>query len=398
MHNHASYHYILIQRKNMTIDPLSLLQEMIKFPSVTPEDKGIQKYLANILNDMGFSSKHLPFSSKDMPEIKNLYSRFGTKGPHLCFAGHTDVVPTGDETAWKHDPFGAVIEDGILYGRGTSDMKGGIACFIAAISEVLKENENIKGSISLLITGDEEGPAINGTAKVLKWMHDNNEIPDVALVGESSNVYSLGEEIKIGRRGSLNGTITIFGKQGHVAYPHLACNPLPRLAEIMHLISTHIFDKGSAYFPQTSLQITNIEGGVGADNVFPAQAKARFNVRFSDRWDAQALENKIRNIIENTDYDYKLECTSNAKSFLTKPGEWTNCVSRAVEDIIDRKPELTANGGTSDARFISQYCKVVEFGLTNETIHQVNENCKVEDLYTLTQIYKQIIKTYLGIK
>jgi len=381
----------------MKIDPLEILQEMIKFPSVTPEDAGIQQYVNEKLSSLGFSSKKLPFSSKGMPEIQNLYSRIGDNGPHLCFAGHTDVVPVGDELKWRHDPFGAVIEDGVLYGRGTSDMKGGIACFIAAVSEFIDEHGKPEGSISFLITGDEEGPAINGTVKVLEWMQENGQIPDVSIVGESSNVYALGEEIKIGRRGSLNGEITVIGKQGHVAYPHLARNPLPQIAEILHRLSTFIFDKGSAYFPATSFQVTNMEGGLGTDNVFPALAKARFNIRFSDRWNSSNLEEKVRDIIDDCGYEYELRCWSNAESFLTKPGEWTHCVSSAVEEILGVRPEHTANGGTSDARFISRYCPVVEFGLTNETIHQVNENCKVEDVYTLTKIYKKILENYFGV-
>ncbi len=381
----------------MKIEPLEILKEMIKFPSITPKDEGIQKYLAEILGQMGFVSQNLPFSSNNMPEIKNMFSRLGENGPHLCFAGHTDVVPVGDELAWKYDPFGAIEENGILYGRGTSDMKGGIACFIAAVSEFIEEHGNPKGSISFLITGDEEGPAINGTDKVLQWMEENKQIPDVALVGEPSNIYELGEEIKIGRRGSLNGEITVIGKQGHVAYPHLADNPIPKLAEIIYQLSIYIFDKGSAFFPPTNLQITNIEAGTGADNVFPRTAKAKFNVRFSDRWNALSLENKIREIIDRTEYNYELKCWSNAESFITKSGEWTHCVAGAVEEILGKKPKQTVSGGTSDARFISKYCPVVEFGLTNETIHQVNERCSVDDLYKLTAIYKKILENYFGI-
>lgn len=377
------------------IDVLELTQKIIRCPSVTPADAGAQKVLIDALKPMGFKVKKLKFSEAGTSDIENFFARYGESGKHLCFAGHTDVVPVGDRAAWKFDPFGAEIKNGVLYGRGTSDMKGGICAFVAAASEFLSEQKNFKGSISFLITGDEEGPAINGTRKVLEWMRENNNIPDVALVGESSNTYELGEEIKIGRRGSLSGLLKVHGKQGHVAYPDKAENPIHRLAEMTQTLSSYIFDKGSAFFPPSSLQFVKMHVDNEADNVIPAEASAQFNIRFSDRWNTVALDRKIRDILDATGYRYTLETWSNyAESFITKPGEWTKDVSDAVEHVTGRKPDLTTKGGTSDARFITNYCPVVEFGLTNETIHQVDENCKVDDLYRLVKIYKKILENY----
>lgn len=377
------------------VDVLELTQKIIQCPSVTPEDAGAQQVLIDALKPLGFKVKKLKFSEEGTPDINNFFARLGESGKHLCFAGHTDVVPTGDEKAWKHGPFDAVVENGILYGRGTSDMKGGICAFVTAVSEFIAEQKNFKGSISLLITGDEEGPAINGTRKVLEWMKDNNHIPDVSLVGESSNVKELGEEIKIGRRGSLTGVLTVHGKQGHVAYPQMADNPIHKLAEMTQILSTYIFDKGSAFFPSSSLQFVKMQVDNTADNVIPNEAHAQFNIRFSDRWNSVALDQKVREILNASGYDYTLETWSNyAESFITKPGAWTNDVVAAVEDITGRKPELTTKGGTSDARFITNYCPVVEFGLTNESIHQIDENCKVDDLYALVKIYKKILENY----
>lgn len=377
------------------VDVLKLTQKIIQCPSVTPNDAGAQKVLIDALKHQGFDVHKLKFSEAGTPDVENFFARIGNKGKHFCFAGHTDVVPTGDSESWRHDPFGAVVENGVLYGRGTSDMKGAICAFVTAVSEYLSEVKDLNGSISLLITGDEEGVAINGTRKVLAWMEENNHVPDVCVVGESSNPKYLGQEIKIGRRGSLSGHITVHGKQGHVAYPQLADNPIHTLSEMIQNLSTFIFDKGSAYFPSSSLQFVNVDVGNSADNVIPEKATAQFNVRFSDRWTTVSLEKKIREVLDRSEGKYTLETWSSfAESFITKPGEWTSYVSDAVVEVTGHKPELTTTGGTSDARFITNYCPVVEFGLTNQTIHQVDEQCNIEDLQDLVKIYKAILYNY----
>ncbi len=376
----------------MPHDPVAIAQHMIRFPSVTPEDAGVQDYLRGVLEPMGLACASLPFGA-----IKNLFARIGDSGPHLCFCGHTDVVPPGDEAAWRHPPFSATVEDGVLYGRGASDMKGNIAAFIAALAAYLAEHGAPKGSVSLLITGDEEAEARDGTVKVLDWMKANGQLADDYLVGEPSNPEALGDEIKIGRRGSLTGTLTVTGIQGHVAYPDRADNPLPRLVELLSALEAHIFDAGSAHFPATNLEITTIDVGNRADNVIPMKGAAKFNVRFNDRWTAAALEQEIRTRLDKCGVAYGLACTSNAESFLTRPGVFTGTVSGAVKDVTGRTPALTTGGGTSDARFISAYGPVVEFGLTNKTIHKVDEHVTVQDLLQLTQIYKKILENYFGV-
>ncbi len=377
----------------MTHDVIELTQNLISFPSVTPEDAGAQSYLAEKLETLGFTCHHLSFGEGD-EKVENLFARLGEGAPHICYAGHTDVVPAGAEDDWTYGPFNPHIEDGILYGRGASDMKGSVAAFIAATAQYLKSAKP-SGSISLLITGDEEGPAINGTIKVLEWMKENNHIPDVALVGEPTNPDTLGQEIKIGRRGSLSGRLKISGQQGHVAYQHLADNPLPKLAKILDALATFKFDEGSEFFPATNLEITTIDVGNTADNVIPQSGEARFNIRFNDKWNSASLENKIREIIGSCGFSYDLETVCGAESFLTQPGEWSDLIRNAVEDVTGRRAELTTNGGTSDARFVSQYCPVAEFGGINATIHQVNENAAVDDLKDLAKIFEHILENYL---
>jgi len=374
----------------MPYDVIELTQKLISCPSVTPKDEGAQLYLADKLEALGFECHHLPFGEGD-ETVPNLFARIGNGAPHICYAGHTDVVPTGPLDQWTFSPFDAHIEDDVLYGRGASDMKGSVAAFLAAASLYL-ENGELKGSISFLITGDEEGPAINGTTKVLEWMNENGHIPDVCLVGEPTNPDYLGQEIKIGRRGSFNGVLNVTGTQGHVAYPHRANNPMPRLVKLLDALNTHIFDQGSEHFPQTNLEITAINTDNEADNVIPESSQAKFNIRFNDLWNRKTLECKVREIMDATGYAYDLQTSCSGESFITQPGAWSDIVQKAVQEVTGHKPELTTSGGTSDARFVSRYCPVLEFGGINKTIHQINENARVEDLKTLSDIFKHIIE------
>ena len=377
------------------IDVIDLTKDLIACPSVTPKDAGAQTLLARHLGNLGFDCNHLPFG-EGQQRVENLFAHVGSgDGPHLCFAGHTDVVPAGKDDAWTYGPFTPTIaEDGKLYGRGASDMKGAVAAFVAASAAYINAHgapEN--GTISLLITGDEEGPAVNGTTKVLEWMDDHGHRPDMALVGEPTNPDHLGQEIKIGRRGSLNGVLTVKGKQGHVAYQKLAKNPLPTLARMISTLSAFEFDQGSDYFDPTNLEFSTIDVGNTATNVIPAQGIATFNVRFSDQWTAESLSNKIREILDDIHAEYHIEFSSNAASFLTAPCAWTQCVQDAVHGIVGKKPAYTTTGGTSDARFITQYCPVVECGPVNKTIHQIDENADVQTLRDLTQVYLAILET-----
>ncbi len=376
----------------MLYDVIEITQNLIKCPSVTPKDEGALVYLSEKLAELGFECQRVDFG-EGQSHVPNLFARLGSDAPHICYAGHTDVVPTGALESWSYPPFDAHIENGILYGRGASDMKGSVAAFISAVSSYL-ENNTLSGSISFLITGDEEGPAINGTVKVLEWMKENGHIPDVALVGEPTNPDILGQEIKIGRRGSLNGVLKISGKQGHVAYQHLADNPLPRLVKILDALCEYKFDEGSEFFPPTNLEITSIDVGNMAENVIAENGSASFNIRFNDNWNSETLSAKIHEIIKSCGFDYDIEFTCGAQSFITKPEGWADTVKAAVKDITGRVPKLTTNGGTSDARFIVNYCPVIEFGGINKTIHQVNENARVQDLKDLSKIFEQILKRY----
>ena len=372
-----------------TTDPVALTQDLIRCASITPADAGAQAVLKQALERLGFTCRDLPFGN-----ISNLLARYGNQGPHLCFCGHTDVVPPGDENAWSSPPFAAVVRDGKLIGRGSADMKGNIACFVAALSQFIARRGTIPGSVSLLITGDEEADAINGTVKVLEWMKDHQTLADVYLVGEPSNPDVLGEEIKIGRRGSLSGRIIVHGTQGHVAYPDRADNPLPRLITLLDRLTQHEFDQGAEFFPATNLEITSIDVANKVDNIIPAKGEARFNVRFNDTWTAASLEAKIRAILDTTGYAYELSTSSNATAFITKPGALTDLVSYAVTKVTGKKPRLSTGGGTSDARFAAAYGPVVEFGLINKTIHKVDEHVMIDDLHSLTAIYLQILEDY----
>ncbi len=361
------------------IDPVALAQKLIRCASVTPADGGAQALLAETLEGLGFSVTHLPFGS-----TPNLFARIGTAGPHLCFAGHTDVVPPG-AGLWRHDPFGGVIEEGVLYGRGACDMKGGIAAFVAACATRLATK--LEGSISLLITGDEEGPATDGTVRVLQWMAEHAEIPDMCVVGEPTNQHRLGDVIKIGRRGSLNATITIHGIQGHAAYPHRADNPVHRLIRTLAALTAAPLDAGSEWFEPSSLQITSIDVGNPATNVIPASARAMLNSRFNDRHSGASLEAWLRAVVAQHAERFDVSVSVSGESFITHPGPFVAGLRDAVQQATGITPRLDTGGGTSDARFIARYCPVAEFGLVGATMHQVDESVPVAELNALSQAY-----------
>lgn len=363
-----------------------LLKDLIACPSITPDDAGAQDIIIHALKPLGFEAFDV-----SRGEVRNSFLRLGTGSPHFCFSGHTDVVPPGDRRAWRFPPFSATIEGDQLYGRGAADMKGNIACFIAATEAFLRQAENFAGSISFLITGDEEGARDNGTVKVLEWMAEHQHIPDFCLVGEPTNPQHIGEAVKIGRRGSLSGVLTVGGQAGHVAYPDQADNPLPRLIELLKIFSDMEFDQGSNYFPATAAQITSIDVGNDTFNVIPEKAEARLNIRFNDHWSAASLENYLRQYFDGPGIDYDLQTFSSAESFLTEPGPLSDWVLKAIQDVTGKGAELSTSGGSSDAFFIKPYCPVVEFGLINRTIHQVDEHVALSDLETLTQIYHHLL-------
>ena len=383
-------------------DPVEMTQALVRCPSVTPAQGGALDYLQSVLERTGFQCHRLPFSEPDTPDVDNLYARLGTGDPHLCFAGHTDVVPPGDEGAWSHPPFGGEIADGLLYGRGTADMKGGIACFLAAVLQYLDENQSgFPGSVSFLITGDEEGPALNGTRKILEWLKARDERLDHCLLGEPTNPQALGDDIKIGRRGSLNGVLTVNGKQGHVAYPDLAANPMPGLLAVLDRYLATPLDDGNDHFAPSNLEITSIDVGNPAENIIPARAKAMFNVRFNDHHTSASLMEHLRGIageaLSKFDLGHSFRFRSASECFLTEPGPLVDTLRDAIGQEIGRTPNLSTAGGTSDARFIKDYCPVIEFGLVNTTIHAVDEHVPVSDLHQLTSIYKRFIARYFEV-
>ena len=383
-------------------DPVALAQALIRCPSVTPAEAGALTLLEGLLAPAGFVCHRLTMSEPETADVENLYVRFGTEGPNLCFAGHTDVVPPGDDKAWTAPPFGAEIRDGVLYGRGAVDMKGAVACFVAAALRYLGANGGIKpkGSISLLITGDEEGASVNGTIKVLEWLKDRDERLDACVVGEPSNPTVLGEEIKIGRRGGLNGEIVVAGKQGHAAYPRIADNPIPKLARIVDRLATTPLDEGTADFEPSHLAITVISVPNTAPNVIPAEARATFNVRYNDLWRRPAIEEWVRKVCAAAAAEvgarHAVTFSGTGDVFLTKPGPLVDTMSAAVRAVTGLTPRLTTTGGTSDARFIKDFCPVIEFGLINETIHQVDERIAVADLERLTAIYERFIAGFFA--
>ncbi len=363
-------------------DPLPLAQALIRCRSVTPADGGAQDVLAASLAALGFTVHRLPFGT-----TPNLFARIGTASPHVCFAGHTDVVPPG--TGWAHDPFGGTVRAGVLYGRGACDMKGAIAAFVAAAAQHLDGPH--AGSISLLITGDEEGPATDGTVRVLDWMAAHGHIPDLCLVGEPTNPARLGEMIKIGRRGSLNAQLTIEGTAGHVAYPHRADNPVHRLLAVLASLVAQPLDAGSAQFEPSSLQVTSIDVGNPATNVIPAAATARLNIRFNDHHTGASLEAWLRRMVAPHTERCTLEVSVSGESFMTAPGAHSDALRRAVHAVTGLEPVLDTGGGTSDARFIARYCPVMEFGLVGATMHKADECVPVEDLRQLARVYRAVL-------
>jgi succinyl-diaminopimelate desuccinylase len=377
------------------LNALDLSRSLIKCSSVTPEDGGAQKVLVRVLESLGFSCHTKVFTDRNTPDITNLYARFGTTAPNFCFAGHTDVVPVGDKESWLQDPFGAEVVDGLLYGRGATDMKTAIACFIEATARFIERHgPEFGGSISFLITGDEEGPAINGTRKLLEWSKSEGEIIDACMVGEPTNPTSLGEMIKIGRRGSLNATLTVFGIQGHTAYPHLAKNPVHTLINMLNALTNLHLDDGSEYFQASTLQVSTIDVGNSATNVIPAKAKTVFNIRYNDLHDSTALDRMLRDTLDAIDKDYKLDIYVSGESFLTPPGNLSNIITQAIKSVTGKTPELSTTGGTSDARFIKDYCPVAEFGLIGKTMHKSNECVAIKDLELLTKIYSAVLEQF----
>ncbi len=379
------------------IDALDLARALIRRPSVTPTDAGALDVLQTTLEGLGFTCHRLVFSEPGTDDVDNLYARRGAGRPNFCFAGHTDVVPVGDAAAWQADPFAAEVIDGTLWGRGASDMKAAIACFVAAAAGFLTARGNgFDGAISLLITGDEEGPAINGTEKVLAWLAERGEAIDHCLVGEPTNPGRLGEMIKNGRRGTLGGRLVVRGTQGHVAYPHLADNPIPRLLAMLDRLLARGFDDGNDHFQATNLEITSVDVGNAASNVIPAEATAAFNIRFNTSQTGADLCDWLRRECAEVGGDYDLNLRVGGEPFLTAPGDFTDLLRRAVTAETGVTPELSTTGGTSDARFIKHHCPVVEFGMVGRTMHKVDEHVAVADIETLTRIYGRVLRDYFG--
>jgi len=381
------------------LDTLELAQALIRCPSVTPEESGALDLLQSVLEGLGFACHRLPFAEENSPQVDNLYARLGDGSPNLCFAGHTDVVPVGDAAAWSVDPFAGEVRGGALYGRGAVDMKGAIAAFVAALSARLAQGRP-QGSLSLLITGDEEGDAVNGTRKVLDWLKQRGETLDCCLVGEPTSDARLGDMVKIGRRGSLNARLTVTGTQGHTAYPQLADNPLHHLARMLAALVGEPLDAGNAHFPPSSLQLTSVDVGNATTNVIPAKATALFNVRFNDLHSSTTVEARIRERLDRAldrsrGAAYDLAIRVSGESFLCPPGPWSALVSDAVASVMGEPPQLGTTGGTSDARFIKDHCTVAELGLLNATAHKVDEHVPLEDLARLTAIYRGVIERAL---
>ena len=372
---------------------VDLAQRLIRCPSVTPAEGGALDLLEAELAAIGFACTRLPFGDGES-RIDNLFARYGSAAPHLCFAGHTDVVPVGDAADWQHDPFGASIVDGRLFGRGAADMKGGVAAFVAAAAAAIEGG--VSGSISLLITGDEEGDAVNGTVRMVEWAMANGHVPDMCIVGEPTNPDMLGDMIKNGRRGSLSGHLVVTGKQGHVAYPHLADNPITRLMAMLAPVNGTELDGGTAHFTPSTANITTIDVGNLAKNVIPARAEASFNIRFNTEHSADSLRGWLEEHFQRIGGDWQAKWRSNADPFITDPGQLTDMLTAAIADVTGRTPALSATGGTSDARFITKMCAVAEFGLVGKTMHQVDEHVDVADIEALCAIYEAFLARAFG--
>ena len=389
------------------IDPVELTQALIRRPSVTPADEGAMEVLERHLTALGFTCRRLAFEGPSGvgvdARIENLYARRGTASPNLCFAGHTDVVPTGPSDQWSAQPFEAEVKDGVLYGRGAVDMKGGIAAWVAAVSQVLAHHAETggepAGSLSFLITGDEEGPALHGTKRVVEALAAEGEAIDACVVGEPSSSQHLGDMIKVGRRGSLNTWITVHGKQGHVAYPERAANPAPVIARLMTRLNDHVLDDGYEGFPPSNLEITTIDIANPATNIIPAQATARLNIRFNPNHTGEALMEWLNReagaVQAETGLRVELEHLCSGQAFLTEPGDFVSAVQDAVEAELGRRPEASTSGGTSDARFIRALCPVLELGLVGQTMHQIDERVPTAELEALTGVYRRVIETVM---
>ncbi|UHS55364.1 succinyl-diaminopimelate desuccinylase [Agrobacterium vaccinii] len=389
-------------------DPVANLAALIRCPSVTPAEGGALSLLDTLLSPLGFAVERVMATEEGTPDVENLYARLGDQGPHLMFAGHTDVVPVGDETAWSHPPFAAEIAGGEMFGRGAVDMKGGIACFVAAIARYIEKHGKPQGSVSFLITGDEEGPSINGTSKLLEWAAAKGETWDACVVGEPTNPDQLGDMIKIGRRGSLSGRIVVHGVQGHAAYPHLADNPIRGMLQLTQALVDPPFDAGTDNFQPSNLEVTTIDTGNAATNVIPSKATAAFNIRFNDTWTAETLRAEIIRRLNEAAADGALRPDRSPVTydiiwadrpshvFLTRNNALISSLSGAVAEVTGKEPKLSTTGGTSDARFIKDYCPVVEFGLVGQTMHMVDERVAVADLETLTRIYETFIERWFS--
>ncbi len=381
-----------------SINELQLAKELIKFPTVTPIDAGIMKFLEKKLKTLGFKTKILEFKEKNSKPVKNLYARFGNKGPNFCYAGHLDVVPAGNLKEWTVNPFKPSVKKGHLIGRGANDMKSSIAAFVSAVSNFVANKRKFNGSISLLITGDEEGVAINGTKKVVDYLKKKKEKIDFCLVGEPTNPNKLGEMIKIGRRGSMTGRLSIIGIQGHVAYPQRANNPSNALIQILKELKEIKFDNGTKDFQPTNLEITKINIDNSADNVIPGLANAKFNIRFNNKHTSSSIKKKIDKIIKKISNKnkskYKIDYSVSGEAFLTKPNNTTFMIRNIIQKITKIKPQLSTTGGTSDARFIRKIAPCLEFGLVGKTMHKVDEAVSLSDLKKLTLIYSNILKNY----
>ncbi|MFN3766390.1 MAG: succinyl-diaminopimelate desuccinylase [Aliihoeflea sp.] len=390
-------------------DPAENLAALIRCPSVTPAEGGALSALEAMLTPVGFSVERPTFSEDGTPDVENLYARLSGNGPHLMFAGHTDVVPPGDEAAWTHPPFSAEIANGTMYGRGAVDMKGGIACFVAAVARYVEKHGALKGSVSLLITGDEEGPSINGTTKLLDWAAAKGEAWDAAIVGEPTNPSTLGDMIKIGRRGSVSADLVVNGRQGHAAYPHLADNPVRGIVALLDALMHPALDEGTDDFQPTNLEVTTVDVGNPAVNVIAAKAKASFNIRFNDTWTPETLQAEVHNRLDRAASRTRLRPGKDDRIdfdliwrdrpspvFLTRNDKLTDTLSASVRAVTGLTPTLSTSGGTSDARFIKDFCPVVEFGLVGQTMHMVDERVALADLETLTQIYLRFLEDWFG--
>lgn len=385
----------------MMADPIAIARDLLRCPSVTPAEGGALALIEKLLKGAGFTVHRVTFAEPGTDPIENLYARIGSAAPHLMLAGHTDVVPPGDETRWTHPPFASEIANGVLYGRGAVDMKGAIACKLAAaLDYVAATGGKPQGSLSFLITGDEEGIAVNGTVKLLQWAAERGEKFDHCILGEPTNPQKLGDMIKIGRRGSQNGTLVVTGTQGHVAYPELADNPVRGIARLIEAVNAEPLDRGSAHFDPSNLEFTSVDVGNATVNLIPAEARARFNIRFNDHHSRQALRVLIEQRVAKAAGErirWRIDWEpSNADVFLTAPGPFVEMIGKAIKDVTGLTPKLSTTGGTSDARFIKDYCPVIEFGLLSQQMHKIDEHVATADLIALTAIYRHILERYFS--